>query len=55
MTALAVERAVCTVAAVATGRGALWRRSSFARLLMMESPAAAEDDPAQFKIEFSSG
>jgi hypothetical protein len=38
---------VLAVAAIATGSGALWRRSSFSRLLMT--------DPAQFKIKFSSG
>jgi hypothetical protein len=55
MTALAVDLAACAVAAVATGSGALWRRSSFFCLLMAESSAAAEDIPAQFKIKFSSG
>jgi hypothetical protein len=55
MTALAVDLVCWAVAAVVTGRGALWRLSVFPLLLLMESSAAAKEIPAQFIISFRSG
>jgi hypothetical protein len=55
ITALAVDLACWAVAAVVTGRGALWRLSFLPLLLIVESSAAAEEVPAQFIISFRSG
>jgi hypothetical protein len=55
MTALAVFLACCAVAPVVTGSGALWRRSFLPGLLILDSPAGAEDIPAQYIIKFRSG